>query len=132
MENKKNLKILTIVAVAVIILCAVLFIYKSDNCAFSGSNLDIAEERIAYTLAGNDFAPKVIIKAKNTSGHTVKTSFSANIYYNGELFDSVLSEVLTLEKGDTGTFTAPSAKFVSLIYYDSSKWTYNITKWNNY
>ena len=71
---------------------------------------------------------RLLGKIKNTSNSTIKTSFNANIYKNGEVFDSTISGVITLGAGEVGTVS--SITLISRQIY--ADYTYKITKWNYY
>ena len=130
MEQKtKKWLIIAVVVVGAIILLSVLF---GKNCNLGGSKYDVLSEDVTFTYYGLTASPKATVKAKNTSNGTISISFQANIYCDGELFDSVLSEVLTLESGDVGIFTAVSTKETYVYHISTKSWTVKITKWNMY
>lgn len=128
--SNKTKGLLAVVLGAVIIL--LVCVYGSE-CSFGGSKYEVLSEDVAFTTYDfTEASPKAVVKVRNTSKGSIKMSFSANIYYDGELFASVLSNVLTLESGDTGTFTAVTTKKINSNYMYSKKWTIKITKWNMY
>lgn len=128
--SNKTKGLLAVVLGAVIILLVCVY---GSTCSFSGSKYEVLSEDVAFTAYDyTEASPKAVVKVKNTSKGSIKMSFSANIYYDGELFASVLSNVLTLESGDTGTFTAVTTKKIDSNYMYSNKWTVKITKWNMY
>lgn len=88
--------------------------------------IEIIDESLSFKNGGSGLALNV--KIKNTSYSTIKTSFCANIYKNGEVFDSTISDVITLDAGEVGTVS--SITLISRQIYED--YTYKITKWNYY
>lgn len=113
------------VLLSLFIWCVMLFPVASfSSCA--GESVEIIEEYLSFENGGSGLALNV--KIKNTSSRTIKTSFNANIYKNGEVFDSTISDVITLAAGEVGTVS--SITLISRQIYEN--YTYKITKWNYY
>ncbi len=121
MKTKRILSVL----LSLFIWCIMLFPVASfSSCA--GEKVEIIEEYLSFENGGSGLALNV--KIKNTSSRTIRTSFNANIYKNGEVFDSTISDVITLASGEVGTVS--SITLISRQIYEN--YTYKITKWNYY
>ena len=94
--------------------------------ACSMEKVEIIEEYLSFENGGAGLA--INVKIRNTSSGTIKTSFNANIYKNGEVFDSTISDVITLGAGEVGTIS--SITLISRQIYEN--YTYKITSWNYY
>lgn len=120
----KTKKALAIVLSLIMWVCACLPIVSFSACSME--KVEIIEEYLSFENGGAGLALNV--KIKNTSSSTIKTSFNANIYKNGEVFDSTISDVITLGAGEVGTVS--SITLISRQVYEN--YTYKITKWNYY
>ena len=117
------------IKIATLIMSSVLAIMPlaTTACSLFGpseNDIDIIDSNISYTNNGTGL--RVTVTIQNNYSSTIKTSFNVNIYQNGAVFDSAISNVLTLGAGETGTLSS-----ITLIYqYDN--YTFNITNWNFY
>ena len=100
--------------------------FLSTVSACSMEKVEIIEEYLSFENGGSGLALNV--KIRNTSSSTIKTSFNVNIYKNGEVFDSTISDVITLGTGEVGTIS--SITLISRQIYEN--YTYKITSWNYY
>ena len=91
----------------------------------SENDIQILDSGLQYVNSGSGLS--LVVKIKNNSSSTIKTSFSANIYKDGAVFDSTISGVITLEAGEVGRLSS-----ITLISRQYGNYTYKITKWNFY
>ena len=97
-------------------------------CSFFGpseSDIQILDSRLTYVNGGSGLS--LVVKIKNNSSSTIKTSFNVNIYKDGAVFDSTISGVITLGVGEVGQLDS-----ITLISRQYGNYTYKITKWNFY
>ena len=91
----------------------------------SESDIQILDSRLTYVNGGSGLS--LVVKIKNNSSSTIKTSFNVNIYKDGVVFDSTISGVVTLGAGEVGQLDS-----ITLISRQYGNYTYKITKWNFY
>ena len=91
----------------------------------SENDIQILGSGLTYVNGGSGLS--LVVKIKNNSSSTIKTSFSANIYKDGAVFDSTISGVITLGAGEVGQLDS-----ITLISRQYGNYTYKITKWNFY
>ena len=91
----------------------------------SEKDIQIIDSGLTYVNGGSGLS--LVVKIKNTSSSTIKTSFNVNIYKDGAVFDSTISGVITLGAGETGSLSS-----ITLISRQYGNYTYKITKWNFY
>lgn len=98
------------------------------DCSIFGpseNDIQILDSRLVYVNGGAGLS--LVLKIKNNSSSTIKTSFNVNIYKDESVFDSTISDVLTLGAGETGQLSS-----ITLISMQYGNYTYKITKWNFY
>lgn len=91
----------------------------------SESDIQILDSRLTYVNGGSGLS--LVVKIKNNSSSTIKTSFNVNIYKDGVVFDSTISGVVMLGAGEVGQLDS-----ITLISRQYGNYTYKITKWNFY
>lgn len=114
--------------VAIITLIMALTPLTMTACSMFGpseKDIQIIDSGLTYVNGGSGLS--LVVKIKNTSSSTIKTSFNVNIYKDGSVFDSTISGVITLGAGETGTLSS-----ITLISRQYGNYTYKITKWNFY
>ena len=121
MKTKKITSVLLSFIMCLGLICPLLSV-----SACSMEKVEIIEEYLSFKNGGSGLA--INVKIRNTSSGTIKTSFNANIYKNGEVFDSTISDVITLGAGEVGTVSSITS--ISGQIYEN--YTYKITSWNYY
>ena len=120
----KNFRILTLIFTLIMALTPL----SMTACSMFGpseNDIQILGSGLTYVNGGSGLS--LVVKIKNNSSSTIKTSFSANIYKDGAVFDSTISGVITLGAGEVGQLDS-----ITLISRQYGNYTYKITKWNFY
>ena len=122
--RKKHFRIVALIIMLIMALTPL----TMTACSLFGpseSNIQILDSRLTYVNGGSGLS--LVVKIKNNSSSTIKTSFNVNIYNDEAVFDSTVSGVLTLGAGEIGQLDS-----ITRISGQYGNYTYKITKWNFY